>query len=294
MTVASAVQPASAQPPSVEHVSAKDGTSLLMRHWPATTGAPWASVLIVHGLAEHSGRYEHVGAQFAGAGIDTHAFDQRGFGGSGGKRAWIERWSQIHDDLEERLVAIRAIAPARPLVLYGHSLGGLIALGYVLDARALPDLLVLSAPAIEANLPLLPRLAVGVLQRVAPNTMLKNPFDGEVLSRDPDVGRKYVDDPLNQHRTTARFAHAALGEQRRVSAALDRLSIRTLVVHGGKDTLIPTASSEVCEGLPGVARKVYPELRHEVHNEPEGPAVVDEIVAWIRERVSRQHVPVAS
>jgi alpha-beta hydrolase superfamily lysophospholipase len=61
-------------------------------------------------------------------------------------------------------------------------------------------------------------------------------------------------------------------------------------VHGGKDTLIPTASSEVCEGLPGVARKVYPELRHEVHNEPEGPAVIGEIVDWIRERVSRMHV----
>jgi acylglycerol lipase len=275
---------------AVTHGSARDGTSLLLRHWPVATGEPWASVLIVHGLAEHSGRYEHVGAQLAAGGIDAHAFDQRGFGGSSGPRASIDRWSQIHDDLEEQLVAVRSIAPARPLVLYGHSLGGLIALGYVLDGRALPDLLVVSAPAIQANLPLLPRLAVSVLTRVAPNTMLKNTFDAEVLSRDPEVGRRYVSDPLNQHRTTARFAHAALAEQRRVSAALDRLSIQTLVVHGGLDTLVPTASSEVCEGLPGVARKVYPELRHEVHNEPEGATVVREIIGWIRERVSRMHV----
>ena len=185
------------------------------RHVPAHAalaghdGEPWASVLIVHGLAEHSGRYEHVGRSWPRPGIDAHAFDQRGFGGSGGPRASIDRWSQIHDDLEERLGAVRSIAPARPLVLYGHSLGGLIALGYVLDGRALPDLLVLSAPAIQANLPL-PRLAVSVLKRVAPNTMLKNTFDADVLSRDPEVGRKYVSDPLNQHRTTARFAHAAL------------------------------------------------------------------------------------
>lgn len=275
---------------AIEHGSARDGTALLMRHWPVASGEPWASVLIVHGLAEHSGRYEHVGAQMASAGLDVHAFDQRGFGGSGGPRASIDRWSQIHDDLEERLLAVRTIAPSRPLVLYGHSLGGLIALGYVLDGRAQPDLLVVSAPAIEANLPLLPRLAVSVLARVAPNTMLKNTFDAGVLSRDPEVGRRYVDDPLNQHRTTARFAHAALAEQRRVSASLDRLSMQTLVVHGGLDTLVPTASSEVCEGLPGVARKVYPELRHEVHNEPEGETVVREIVAWIRERVSRMHV----
>ncbi len=272
---------------TIEHGSAKDGTALLMRHWPVAASEPWASVLIVHGLAEHSGRYEHVGAQMAAAGLDVHAFDQRGFGGSGGPRASIDRWSQIHDDLEERLLAVRSVAPSRPLVLYGHSLGGLIALGYVLDGRAQPDLLVVSAPAIAANLPLIPRLAVSVLKRVAPNTMLKNTFDADVLSRDPGVGRRYVDDPLNQHRTTAQFAHAALAEQRRVSASLDRLSVQTLVIHGGLDTLVPTASSEVCEGLPGVARKVYPELRHEVHNEPEGETVVREIIAWVRERVSR-------
>ena len=79
-------------------------------------------------------------AQVANAGIDAHSFDVRGFGGSGGPRASVERWSQLHDDLEERVVAIRSIAPGRPLVLYGHSLGGLIALGYVLDGRAQPDL----------------------------------------------------------------------------------------------------------------------------------------------------------
>jgi acylglycerol lipase len=279
---------------AIEHASARDGTSLLLRHWPVATGEPWASVLIVHGLAEHSGRYEHVGAQLAAAGLEAFAFDQRGFGASGGPRASIDRWSQIHDDLEERLVAVRSIAPARPLVLYGHSLGGLISLGYVLDGRALPDLLVVSAPAIRANLPLVPRLAVRVLSRVAPNVLLKNTFDAEVLSRDPAVGERYVSDPLNQHRTTARFAQAALREQQRVAAALDRLAIETLVVHGGQDRLIPTASSEVCEGIPGVKRTVYPELRHEVHNEPEGEIVVGEIIAWIRERVSRMPVPAAA
>lgn len=275
----------------IEQVGAKDGTSLLVRHWPVQTGEPWASMILVHGLAEHSGRYEHVGAQVAAAGIEAFAYDQRGFGGSGGPRASVERWSQLHDDLEERLVAARSVDPDRPLVLYGHSVGGLVALGYVLDGRARPDLLVLSAPAIQADLPLLPRLAVTVLRRVAPGTMLKNPFDGTALSRDPEVAAKYVADPLNQHRTSARFAHAAFAEQRRVWAALNRLSMQTLVIHGGLDRLVPTASSAVFEGMPGVTRKVYPELRHEVHNEPESPMVVKDIVAWVRERVSRMHAP---
>jgi alpha-beta hydrolase superfamily lysophospholipase len=153
---------------------------------------------------------------------------------------------------------------------------------------------VLSAPAIQANLPLLPRLAVSVLRRVAPGTMLKNPFDGDVLSRDPEVGARYLADPLNQHRSSARFASAAFAEQRRVWAALNRLSIQTLVVHGGLDRLVPTASSAVFEGMPGVTRKVYPELRHEVHNEPESAMVVKDIAAWVRERVSRMHAPAGS
>jgi alpha-beta hydrolase superfamily lysophospholipase len=277
----------------IEHVNARDGTSLLVRHWPVETSDPWASMLLVHGLAEHCGRYEHVGAQFAHAGIDAHSFDVRGFGGSGGPRASVDRWSQLHDDLEERVVAVRSVVPGRPLVLYGHSLGGLIALGYVLDGRAQPDLLVLSAPAIKADLPLLPRLAVSGLRWVAPGFMLKNPFDADVLSCDPEVGARYVADPLNQHRSTVRFAHAAFGEQARVSAAIDRLSIQTLVVHGADDRLIPTASSAVFEGMSGVTRRVYPALRHEVHNEPTGAMVVKDIIGWVRERVSRMHTPVS-
>lgn len=243
-------------------------------------------MVLVHGLAEHCGRYDHVGAQLANAGIDVHSFDLRGFGGSGGPRASVDRWSQLHDDLEERLVAVRSIDAARALVLYGHSLGGLLCLGYVLDARAQPDLLVLSAPAIKADLPLIPRLAVSGLKRIAPGLMLKNPFDGEVLSCDPNVATDYVADPLNQHRSTVRFAAAALAEQQRVSAALDRLSLPTLVVHGGDDRLVPTASSEVFEGMPGVTRRVYPVLRHETHNEPTGAMVVKETIAWIRDQVA--------
>jgi acylglycerol lipase len=276
---------------SIGHVLAKDGTALLVRHWAVPNGGPWASVLLVHGLAEHCGRYEHVGAQLARAGLAVHGFDLRGFGGSGGPRASIDRWSQFHDDLEERLVAIRAIAPGRPLVLLGHSLGGLIALGYVLDGRARPDLLVLSAPAIGAKVPLWQRALVGALRRVAPGMAMSNRLDPDDLSCVAAVGETYVADPLNQHKSTVRFAHAAFGEQRRVAASLDRLSLPTFVVHGADDQIVPTAASAPLEGRPGVTRKVYPGLRHELHNEVIGPQVVRDEVDWIRDRVSRIHAP---
>jgi acylglycerol lipase len=278
----------------VDHVAARDGTSLLIRHWPVPTGEPWATMLLVHGLAEHSGRYNHVGAQLAEAGIDTHAFDQRGFGASGGARASVDRWSQLHDDLEERIASVRSIAPARPLVLFGHSLGGLISLGYVLDGRARPDLLVLSAPAIGASVPLWQRLLVGSLRRVRPGLSLSNRLDTQVLSSDPEVRARYVSDPLNQHRSTVRFAHAAFGEQRRVASSLDRLAIPTLVVHGADDRLVPAQTSAVLEGRPGVTRRLYPATRHELHNEPVARQEVDDIVGWVRDRVSHMHAPAAA
>src|SRR5215212_3045082 len=118
--------------PSVtSHKKAADGTDLLVRAWPRIDGAvsaageagtPWASVLLVHGLGEHSGRYEHVGEQLTAAGLEVWAYDHRGMGGSAGRRGDVERWSLYHDDLAERLAQVRAGAGGRPVVLYSHSL----------------------------------------------------------------------------------------------------------------------------------------------------------------------------
>ena len=169
-----------------------------------------------------------------------------------------------------------------------------MSLGYVLDGRSLPDLLVLSAPAIGATVPVWQRALVGSLRRVMPGLLLSNRLDTNVLSSDPEVRARYVTDPLNQHRSTVRFAHAAFGEQRRVAAALDRLTMPTLVVHGALDRLVPTHTSAVLEGRPGVTRRVYPETRHEVHNEPVARQEVGDIVGWVRDRVSHMHAPAAA
>jgi acylglycerol lipase len=262
-----------------------DGTELFVRNWrPA--GEPWAFVMLVHGLAEHSGRYEHVGARLAAAGLDVTAYDQRGFGASGGRRAFVARWGTVHDDLEEQLASVRARADGRPVAIYGHSLGGLIALGHVLTDRPKPDLLVLSAPAIEAAIPAWKRTLARLLSRVAPNAKIKNAFDGADLSRDPAIAEAYFADPLNVHRTTTRFAAAALAEQSRVQADLGGLVLPTLVIHGTSDRIVPVASSESLASIPGVTRRTYPDHRHELHNEPDGPAIIDDVIAWLRAMVT--------
>jgi alpha-beta hydrolase superfamily lysophospholipase len=272
---------------SIAHVAARDGTAILVRHWPASIPQPWATVVIIHGLAEHSGRYDHVGRYFAEAGIDAHAVDLRGFGGSGGRRASLDRWSQLHQDLEDQIDVLRATAPDRPLVLYGHSLGGLIALGYALDGRIRPDLLVLSAPALTASIPLWQRAIVRVLGRLAPGAMIANGLDAAELSRDPAVGEAYRSDPLNVHRSSLGFGLAAFAEQDRVRRELRRLRVPTLVIHGGEDRIVPTETSAVLETLPECDRRVYAGVRHELHNEPESDAVLGDVVSWIRHRVRR-------
>jgi len=271
-------------------VPAADGTPIVVRRW-AATGEPWADVLIVHGIAEHSGRYEHVGGWLAEAGLEVTGYDLRGFGGSGGRRAWVGSWGEYHDDLEERLGDVRLRAAGRPVVLFGHSLGGLIAYGYAVadPPRPLPDALVVSAPAVDSNLPRWQQSMARVLTRVAPTFAVKNAFDGTILSRDPAVAERYLADPLNHHSTTTRLGAEALAEQKRALAALDRLSVPTLVYHGGDDRLVPTASSEVFAAAPGVTRRTYPGLRHESHNEPEGEAVIADAVAWLRSVLESSH-----
>jgi alpha-beta hydrolase superfamily lysophospholipase len=267
-------------------VRARDGLDLRSYLWPAI-GTPRAHLLLVHGIAEHAGRYRHVGKQLANAGIATHAYDQRGFGGSGGHRAYIDRWSQYHDDVEDRLAELRSVARGLPVVLYGHSMGGLIALGYVLadPPRPLPDLLVLSAPAIDAVVPAWKRRLADILAGTVPRFAVANTFSKGALSSDPAVEADYRADPLAVHRTTARLGVALFREQDRVKSALARggpLPVTTYVVHGADDPIVPEWATRTLEERANVTRRVYPGLHHETHNEPSGGAVIDDTIVWIR------------
>jgi acylglycerol lipase len=279
----------------VSHTTTADGTELLVRHWlpeeasagDAWAGRPWAHVLLVHGLSDHSGRFEHVGEQFAAAGLDTWAFDLRGNGDSGGRRGHVERWGQLHDDLAERLMAARRVAGDRPVVLHGHSMGSLIVLGYLLSDQPKPDLVVAGSPALDSTLATWRKLLARVLGRVAPTLPIPNGIDGGTLSRDPAVGAKAAADPDCCKTSTARFGAEGLAEQARVRREYRGLTtLPMLVLHGLDDGLVPPAASEILATLPNVERRTYPGLRHELHNEPEGPAIIDEVIAWLRERAT--------
>ncbi|MDH3517594.1 MAG: lysophospholipase [Acidimicrobiia bacterium] len=251
------------------------GVGELTRTWtPAEP--PRGEVVIVHGLGEHSGRYERTGSILAERGFAVRAFDLIGFGASGGRRAYVEDWTDYLDQVQTHIEAARATG--RPVALLGHSMGGAIALDYVLSSRPTPDALVLSAPFL-AGAQAWQRALAPVLATVAPRLMIPNGLKGEQLSADPAVGEAYFADPLVQTKTSARLGAEMFTMQDRVNAHLAGLSVPALVMSGGSDTIVPPQSSLP---LGSVAERVlYPKLRHELFNEPEGPQVVGEVADWL-------------
>ncbi|MCH9837410.1 MAG: alpha/beta fold hydrolase [Ilumatobacter sp.] len=263
---------------TTETATTADGLAQLRRRW-VPAGPPHAAMLIVHGIGEHSGRYEHVGGHFADAGIDVLSYDQRGFGESGGHRGHVERFDEFLDDAEVLLSERRSLNV--PTILLGHSLGGLVSSSYLVSKRPQPDLAVLSAPALDAELPSWQRFAAPALGTIVPRLRIPADFDGSVLTRDEAVQTAYETDPLRVPASTARLGRETLRTMKHVQMTLDRLRIPTYVLHGSDDTLVPPAASESLASLPNVTRQIWDGLRHECMNEPEHAEVIAEIITWI-------------
>jgi len=260
----------------------RDGLVQLRRHWPAAN--PRAAVLLIHGISEHSGRYEHVGQFLADRGFDVVAIDLRGFGQSGGRRAYVASFDDYLDDVEDQMAEVRALGV--PVVLLGHSMGGLIALSYALSARPGPDLLALSAPALGASIPAPLRLLTPVLARLAPRLRVPSPIRGETLATDPAVVEAYFADPLVVRTVTPSLGHALLRQVQWANENLARLAIPTLVMHGADDQLVPARFTRPLADLALVTRRTYPALRHEIFNEPARFAILQELTDWLLARLA--------
>lgn len=281
--------------PSLGTARMADGTILRTIHWEAADEL-WAVAEIVHGLGEHGGRYETVAEALTDAGIDTWSYDQRGNGGSGGLRGHVDSWSILHDDLGARLAALRDAYPGKPLILFGHSLGGLVACGYVLcgQDRPLPDVLVLSAPALDDNQPAWQRPMARLLSGAVPKLKLANGVPDDARSHDPVVDAKVHVDPLCGSSSTVRTGAEAFREQDRVRAllaGLDSMPVPTYIFHGSADPIVPLRATEVFEDKGNATRRVHQGLRHEQHHEPEHEAVLGEVVAWLRETLPAPVMP---
>lgn len=242
---------------------------------------PRYELLHVHGLGEHSGRWVERFEQLAARGARVTALDLRGHGNSSGRRVYVDEFGDLATDVAE-VAAATVAATGRPWVLYGHSMGALIGLGYLVDGhQPQPNISVLSAPPLADNAPKVQRIAAGILGRFAPKLTMKTTIKGEHLSSDPAVGEAYDADPLVQQIGSTGFGKCYFDEQKRLAPLVDRIPIPTLVIHGADDELVPPSASAPLARSITVERKVYPGFRHELHFEPDGARVIGDIGDWI-------------
>ena len=249
-------------------------------------GAPKAVVILLHGLAEHSGRYAHVAKALTDAGYGVHALDHRGHGKSDGKRTYVKSYADYQRDILQfrRLVELRH--PDLPVFVLGHSMGGNLALGHVLDHQAGVRGMAVSAPALAPGTSLSPakiKLAK-LLGKIAPG-LRPEKLSADAVSRDPAVVAAYVADPLVFNgKVTAGAAAALLGSMESFPARFTELRLPILLQHGTADALVDIAGTRQLEAgavNAKVTTHYYDGLYHEVFNEPEQAAVLADTVAWL-------------
>jgi len=275
----------------IPSVTAADGLVLPLRQWPRA-GAR-GHVLIVHGLGEHSGRYDALAAALNEAGFAVSSHDQRGHGRTVGARGVIPAADSLCEDLAAVLDML-AHAGTPATVLLGHSMGGLVAARFVAEAlqpqpaawsRPIPRL-VLSSPALATNRSRFQLLQLALMNAIAPALPVPNGLNAAWISRDPAVVRAYEADPLVHDRICARLARFIIDGGELVRASAPRWTTPTLLMWAGADRCVaPAGSAPFAAAAPArvVQHQEYPALAHEIFNEPERDQVIACLLRFLNE-----------
>ena len=275
-------------------VTTDDGLSLHLRTWPAAD-ARRGVVVLVHGLGEHVDRYDHVARRLAAQGFAVVGYDHRGHGRSPGPRGGMPSGEAMCADLGRVLAAARAAFPG-PLVLLGHSLGGLVAGRFVAEGlQAKPaawwrpvDALVMSSPALDPGTNAVQKLLLAVVAPMLPNLAVNNGLKVDWISRDAGVVKAYAADPLVHDRITGRLGLFVARQGPAVIAAAPRWTTPTLLMWAVADRCVaPAGSAAFAAAAPRdvVTVREWPGLYHEIFNEPEQDAVLAAMGDWLGARV---------
>lgn len=275
----------------------EDGVSLRLRHWEAAEPRhARGTVLLVHGLGEHIGRYEHVAAALAAAGWHVSGYDQRGHGGSGGRRGAVRQADDLLRDLGQVIDVVRARHPG-PLVLLGHSLGGLVAGRFVAEGLAPQpaswwrpvDALVMSSPALDPGMRGWQKALLAVAHPLVPGLPAGNGLNPAWVSRDPKVVAAYQADPQVHDRIVPRLARFIVDAGELVRHRAAGWQLPTLLLYAGADRCVaPRGSEAFAAAAPKavVESHRYDGLYHEIFNEPEQAEVLARVCRWLAAHVS--------
>lgn len=264
-----------------------DGLTIFHRSW-LPDGDPRAAVMLVHGLGEHSGRYAHVADRLTASGYAVHALDHRGHGKSEGKRVYVKSYDEFMADLIQFRALVERSHPGLPVVALGHSMGGNLVMGHVLDHQDGLAGMVLSGPALKAGDELSPAKVTifKAVAKIAPGLRPEG-LDAEAISRDPAVVAAYQADPLVfTGKISAGLGAALLDAMDTFPARYASLSLPILLLHGSEDRLTNIEGTRELEREAtnaAVTAHYYDGLYHEVFNEPEQDRVLDDLVAWLDE-----------
>jgi acylglycerol lipase len=263
-------------------------------HWQAWTPArPRAVLLLVHGLAEHSGRYAHVARHFAERGFASLAIDYRGHGRSPGPRVHVESFDAWCDDVAAGLALARQMHPGLPVIPVGHSQGGLVVIRQALRDPDDRPCTVVSSPLLGVAPPSRPgaalKLATKVLMRVAPRLRVPNHVNPDWLSHDPAVGRAYQADPLVSHKVSAGWFRAVQRAIVEAHARADAWSSPLLVLASHGDHIVDAQAIArwVSRTPDGIVKAVYwDDLHHELFNEIRQADVFTAMAEWLDTRLA--------
>ncbi|MDY6791897.1 MAG: alpha/beta hydrolase [Thermodesulfobacteriota bacterium] len=260
-------------------------TNIYYQYW-LPEGEPKAILIVVHGLAEHSGRYMNVVNHMVPSGYAVYTMDHIGHGKSDGKRAYVKRFRDYTKTLKSYFDMIREWQPEKPIFLIGHSMGGLISAAYLLEYQDELSGAVLSGPSIKVpdNISAVVIFVGKMLSTLTPKAGLIQ-LEAEGVSRDPAVVAAYVDDPLvYTGKATARLGAELLRTMQRLTEQATKIRLPMMIVQGGDDKLVdPSGARLLYDSISSrdKAIKIYDGFYHEVFNEPEHEHVLNAVKDWI-------------
>lgn len=275
---------------NVSPLTARDGTNLVVMDWPLEKGPVRGVVLIVHGLGEHAWRYDVLALELNSWGFAVRAYDQYGHGESMGQRGALPSDDRLLQDLAEVVDESRArMHDETPLIVLGHSMGGLVAARFVSLGMRRLEALVLSSPVLDPGLNIFQKLLLAVLPPLAPNLRVGNGLNPEFISHDAQVVARYKADPLVHDRISARLAaFIAKGGPATIACAA-QWALPTLLLFAGDDKLVnPAGSRAFSSAAPAdvVTTHCFETLYHEIFNEaqPDREQVLTHLKAWLDAR----------
>ena len=266
--------------------TASDGNNLAMQDWSLLEGvAPRGVVVLVHGLGEHAGRYDHVARRLNSWGFAVRGYDQYGHGESDGVRGALPAQTRLVDDLADVVDSTRArMETGTPLILLGHSVGGLVAASAVALGQVQVDALVLSSPAFDPGLNGFQKFLLATLPRIAPNLTVGNGVDSNFISHDPAVVAAYKADPRVHDRISSRLARFIADGGPAVIEHAPHWTVPTLLMYAGADRVVnPEGSRAFAAAAPQqvVSTHCFEALYHEIFNEAESESVFERLRQWL-------------